>query len=505
MEASVEARLHDLEDRVMSLEARLRPAPPYAPPPQRPVTVPSAPERAARSWTAEELLGGRVLAWLGGIAVVLGVVFFLALAVDRGWIDEPTRVVLAFAGSTALLGVGLWLYERKGRTQAALAAVAAAIAALYASDTAATVLYHLVSTPVGLAVAGLVGVVATAIAVRWDSPVAAGIGIGGALLAPVLVGAGRGTAGLAFMAVALTAAVGVTLWRRWSWLSAVAFVASAPQLAAWLVDVRHEHLVEALVVLAGFWALYVVAAIGYELRVPTAKLRVVSAALLLANAAAIGFGGWALLHGADHSDAATAWVLAVGAAYVALGAAVLRSRTSREIPALLVTEGAALAAIGLALALDGLRSWPAGRPRRCSSRGRRAGPRIGAATSGRPWRSPWRRGTRCCSRRRRRRSSTGSTRSVRPPSRSRWSPRPRSAAVPPPAGSSTRGAASPRRSSASRSSTSAPWRSWTGRARRRRASCSCRRSGASRGSRLSWSASCATGGACGSAGWRCSA
>src|SRR5215467_8498214 len=96
MEASVEARLHDLEDRVMSLEARLRPAPPYTPPPSRPVPPPQAPEPAGPSWTVEELLGGRILGWLGGVAVVLGVVFFLALAINRGWVDEPTRVALAF-------------------------------------------------------------------------------------------------------------------------------------------------------------------------------------------------------------------------------------------------------------------------------------------------------------------------------------------------------------------------------------------------------------------------
>ena len=73
--------------------------------------------------------------WVGGAAVVLGVVFFLVMAASRGWIDEPTRVVLAVLGSTALLGGGLYLHERQGRTQAALAAVATAIAALYVTLT----------------------------------------------------------------------------------------------------------------------------------------------------------------------------------------------------------------------------------------------------------------------------------------------------------------------------------------------------------------------------------
>src|SRR5215210_3070203 len=132
----------------------------------------------------EDLLGGRLLAWLGGTAIVLAAVFFLVMAFSRGWIDEPTRVVLAFLGSTMLLGAGLYLYERQGKTQAALAAVASAIAALYASLTAATALYDLVHPAVGLAAAALVGAAATAIAVRWSSPVVAGIGLVGALLSP---------------------------------------------------------------------------------------------------------------------------------------------------------------------------------------------------------------------------------------------------------------------------------------------------------------------------------
>src|SRR5205814_7633805 len=119
------------------------PAPPAAP--MHPPAAPAAPAMPAREpvrapdVNLEELFGGRVLAWLGGSAVVLGAVFFLVMAVSRGWIDEPTRVVLAFVGSTALLAAALWLYERQGQTQAALAAAAAALASLYASITVGTV------------------------------------------------------------------------------------------------------------------------------------------------------------------------------------------------------------------------------------------------------------------------------------------------------------------------------------------------------------------------------
>lgn len=371
MEGSAEARLaaleHELEEvraRLERLESRGQPAgavrAPSAPAPPgppgtlpKPLREPKPPEPARPAISVEDLLGGRVLGWVGGAAVVLGVVFFLVMAANRGWIDETTRVLLAFVGSTALLGTGLYLHERQGRTQAALAAVATAIAALYVTLTAATQQYDLVDPVLALVFAGLVGVVATAIAVRWDEPVVAGIGILGALVAPVLVGAGTDSASLAFMAVALVSAVGVLLWRRWSWLAVAAFVVSAPQLLAWLIEEHDERLGLSLAVLAVFWLLYVVAAIGYELRDPTTKLRLVSASLLLANAALLAGAGWAMLEETGHGSAATSWVIAAAAVHIGGGVPAYGGRMSREIAALIMAVGTALAAIGLALAIDG--------------------------------------------------------------------------------------------------------------------------------------------------------
>ena len=294
-----------------------------------------------------------MLGWAGGAAIVLGAVFFLVMAVSRGWIDEPTRVVLAFLGSTLLFAAGLFLYERHGKTQAALAAVASGIAALYASDTAATQLYDLIAPAVGLTVAAVISAAACAIAVRWSSRVVAGIGIVGALLAPVLVGAGTSGSALAFMAIALVASTAVLLWQQWDWLAFAAFLASAPQLLYWLYETRDDELVRALIVLALFWAIYVVAAIGYELRVPVPTLRASSASLLLGDAVLIAGAGYLVLSDQDHGDAATAWVIALALVHVVLGVAGFRGRMSDQIGALLAAVGIGLSAIGLALALSG--------------------------------------------------------------------------------------------------------------------------------------------------------
>src|SRR5438552_1630356 len=361
-----EARLDAIERRLAHLERLLRveapaaeepePAPAQPPvPPMHPPAAPPAPPRATvpvQEVNLEELFGGRVLAWLGGSAVVLGAVFFLVMAVSRGWIDEPTRVVLAFLGSTVLLGVALWLHERKGQTQASLALAAASIASLYASLVVGTVVYGLIPNAAGFAVAGLVGAVAAAIAVRWSSQVVGGIGILGALLAPVLVAAGTSSASLAFMAVALVAAVAVLVWQEWPWLAFGSFVVGVPQLLDWLDGERH-HLGPALAVLALFWALYVVAALAHEVRVPTPALRVSSALLLFADVVLVAGAGWGLLHGAGRTAEATVWVLGVAAAHLVLGLATFRGRISPQVGALLLALGTAISAIGFALALSG--------------------------------------------------------------------------------------------------------------------------------------------------------
>ena len=344
----LEHAVDELRERVAALESERASAWRAASPAPQP-----KPSRRLPDWDLEDLLGRRVLGWAGATAVVLGVVFFLATAISRGWIDESTRVALAYAGSTVLLGVGLYLYERQGRTQAALAAVASAIAALYLSTTAATALYDLVAAAVGLAVAGLIGATATAIAVRWRSPIVGGIGIVGALLAPVLVEAGTSNVALSFMAIALVSAVAVLVWQKWNWLAAAAFLASAPQLIGWIDDNYEQSLSLTLVLLALFWALYVVAALGYELRVTTERLRFSSGSLLLADAIFTAGVGWLVLNGTDHENGATAWVIGTALAHVLLGSLTIRGRISGEIAVLLLAVGIGLSAIGLALALDG--------------------------------------------------------------------------------------------------------------------------------------------------------
>jgi len=285
---------------------------------------------------------------------MLGIAFLVGIGFDRGWIDESTRIISGLLGSTALLLVGVWLYERKGHTQAALAAAGGALAGLDATLMVGTQIYEVIPADVGLAGAGLVGIVGVAMAVRWESTIVAAIGILGALSAPLLAGTGTSGLSLAFLAIALTAAVGVLLWQRWNWLSIGAFVVSAPQLVAWVLTNQDEHLPIALGALVGFWALYLIAAIGYELRARSSgELPIPSLFVLLANVALIAVTGYFALDQTGHPQAAAAWLLGLAAGHILLGAFSFRQAIADEVGSLLVAVGLGLSVFGFAGALDG--------------------------------------------------------------------------------------------------------------------------------------------------------
>jgi uncharacterized membrane protein len=364
MEPSVEQRLTFLEARVKTLESLLQdrdvPVPAHVVPPLSAAAPPAQwppprplPRQPKQSLDLEEILGGRVLGWVGGIAVVIAAVFFVVMAVHNGWIGKAARMELAFAASFALVAFGIWLYERRGQTQAALATVAAGLAALYASDAATTLHYHLLAPSIGLVIAGLIGALALVTAVRWESQEIAGIGIVGSLLAPVFVDAGTHTSALVFMTIALVAAIGVVVERGWAWLAVIAYVVSAPQAGSWLWHEHDTHLGLTLVVAAAFWLLYVAAAIGHELRTPTKSLRLSSASLLLANATVTAAEGWWLIDDAGHRAGANGWLFGLAGAHVVLGTLVLGSRASREIALLLYGVAAALVGVAIAVTLDG--------------------------------------------------------------------------------------------------------------------------------------------------------
>jgi uncharacterized membrane protein len=306
--------------------------------------APAADGESVSRAAIEAWLEGRMLAIVGGIALVLGAIFFLSLAFSRGWITEPMRVLFGLGAGVALLALGEVAFSKvNGILGHVLVAVGLAVVSL--ALFAGTRLYDLVPVEWAMAGALLAAVAAAAIAVRHDSELVAAFGLIAVLAAPPTLGAEPTLLTMLFLATALVGTTGVALFRTWLWLPPLAFVLTVPQLTSYLLD--SPPVPTALVVVAAFWAVNVIAAGGEEFRHATDRLRTTTVTLLLASAAFTLWAGFAVLDGPDEVWRGT-FVAALAVGYLALGLFFLARNGDRH-PFGLVVAATGVAALTMAV------------------------------------------------------------------------------------------------------------------------------------------------------------
>jgi|GEM_PF-489804 len=273
--------------------------------------------QAARGEPISDLIGGRLLAWVGGAATLVGVVLFLALAVSRGWLGEDARILSAAVACSALMAAGAWLHSRRGRTEAAKAMVGAATAGLYCTLIVASASYHLISAIDAVALSLLVGGAATTLAIRWAGRVVAALGLLGALISPVLVGAAASAATTSVLALACACAIAVVTRQRWTWLGFASVLVCAPQWAAWLSKGQGAAL--DVVVLTVFATLGLTGAIGAQTQTDARRLPRGSAALAALSACLVAVIGRLVLDSDAGEAAAQLWLAALAGSHAVLG------------------------------------------------------------------------------------------------------------------------------------------------------------------------------------------
>jgi uncharacterized membrane protein len=300
-----------------------------------------------------DLVGGRILAWLGGAATLLGIVLFLGLAISHGWIGQEARILLAVAASTALLAAGAWLHEHRGRTEAAIVMVGTATAGLFATLIVASGVYHLLPGIVAVVGSMLVGALATVLAIRWAGRAIGGLGLMGALLSPVLVGAPANLTTVAALLVIAACAMYVVVWQRWGWLALGTVIICAPQWATWLLAGRPALL--DVLVLALFAALGLMGAIGAQLRSAQERLLPASAAVVALSACLVAVVGRVALAEAAGTAAGNLWLVALAGVHLIAGAQRFRrAPISLRLRLVLIAVGIALADVAFGLSAHGV-------------------------------------------------------------------------------------------------------------------------------------------------------
>ena len=230
-------RTADVESRSAQTESRPEPAhdverwpQPAEPAPGRRVSEPvHAQESEWPEWIRidwEQTLGRNWFAIVGALAVVLGIGFFLKLAFDNNWINDPGRIALGVAVGLALLGGGEYAQRRVPRWAQPVTAGGAAI--LYLSIYAAFGLYQLIRPDVAFALLTVVVAAASLLALRYESIVIGLLGVVGAFISPALLGPELSDPRLLFLYILLIdfGILGISTFRNWRWFTLLGWVGS---------------------------------------------------------------------------------------------------------------------------------------------------------------------------------------------------------------------------------------------------------------------------------------
>ncbi|HEU5246019.1 MAG TPA: DUF2339 domain-containing protein, partial [Candidatus Udaeobacter sp.] len=254
----------------------------------------TAPARPPINW--EQFMGAKLFALIGGLALFLGVAFFVKYSFEHNLISPELRVAIGFVVGTSLIIGGL-LLKRKENAVTAQTLCATGILVLYAVTFACRAYYHFAFF--GLIPTFLLMMLITAIAfllaVRLNAMVVAVLGIAGGFLTPVLLSTGQdyplGLFGyIALLDVGLLA---VAQRQRWNALPILGAVGTALMQFAWITTFfvpekyfAGNKVLVAMAVFAGFQGLFLAAA-AWAKRTAKTNNELLACALGLAGAAVV--------------------------------------------------------------------------------------------------------------------------------------------------------------------------------------------------------------------------
>ncbi|MFY9926345.1 MAG: DUF2339 domain-containing protein [Opitutaceae bacterium] len=222
----------------------------------------SRPPVPAINW--EQFMGAKLFAWLGGLALFLGVAFFVKYSFEHNLIPPEVRVAIGFLIGVGLIIGGLKVSLEKYRVTAQTL-VASGVVSLYAVTFACNSIYHFAyfgPLPTFLLMV-LITATAFILAVRLNAQVVAILGMLGGFLTPVLISTGHDNpAGLfGYIAILVVGLVSVALHRKWYYLVPMGAAGTVLMLMVWALNFyTPEKMGTAMIVCLGFCALFLGAA-----------------------------------------------------------------------------------------------------------------------------------------------------------------------------------------------------------------------------------------------------
>ncbi len=183
----------------------------------------------------EQFMGAKLFAWLGGLALFLGVAFFVKYSFEHNLISPPVRVAMGLVLGLGLLAAGL-LLDRSRYAVSVQTLCAAAILIFYADIFAACSLYHLLPNSAAFLLMVLITVAAFVLSLRLDAQVVAVLGMLGGFLTPPLLSTGedRPLALFSYIAMLDLGLLALVLIKRWGYLCLLAALATMVMQFGWV-------------------------------------------------------------------------------------------------------------------------------------------------------------------------------------------------------------------------------------------------------------------------------
>ena len=202
-----------------------------------PELPPQLPEEPKEPFSLERFMGVKLFAWLGGVSMFFGVIFFVKYAFENNLIPPSVRIALGFVTGTGLLIGGLLAHRLERYRVLAQAFLATGVLILYGVTFAAHAIYHFPAfgTLATFGLMALITFVAFLIAVRLNALVVAVLGMLGGFLTPVLLSTGQDQVFGLFGYIALLdiGLLAVSRHGRWRFLTTAAAVGTVVMQMGW--------------------------------------------------------------------------------------------------------------------------------------------------------------------------------------------------------------------------------------------------------------------------------
>ena len=182
----------------------------------------------------EKFIGENLINKIGIFILVLGISYFVKYAIDKDWINEPTRVGIGILAGSLILALAHKLQKKYASFSSVL--VAGAIAVFYFTIAIAFHEYKLFSQTVAFIIMVLITAFSCLISLSYNKMELAILSLIGGFSVPFMISTGSGNYAVLFSYIAILdiGILALAYFKKWNLVNILAFVFTNLLFGGWL-------------------------------------------------------------------------------------------------------------------------------------------------------------------------------------------------------------------------------------------------------------------------------